>query len=400
MLLKILLQICNKLGNPISFTQPTLVTIGLSHFSEKSRWLLDLSPLVYVEDQHLPAFHLSRTLLDLIKLDRFETIPIERNVNSKFPEEDVKVQRRKEKTGVPKLILPANFQLRNGQSLKVPNIVKNGSHGITQFLMQQYPQELSFLYPRNQLSNQEWSLFLEIEEYLEKHLPSAVTTYTFGCLLLSEPNASKKQQHAKMQKFIQNITNQFSTSPTPSTTSTKSKKHAIPATIERYLFQWLGSSVLIPLMKQNNHISQSTLLTSETQLRMIFRQLDSYYHQFRALSATSSSSSFSSQRGNPHQLSTSNISQNHETAAHDRFFIPSHSSTIIARMMPSILDILLASYAAPLLTPPIIQSYFGGNKTMQYDHDYQRFFAFQQELLDQFVTARNVLKVYEVDRYQ
>lgn len=37
-----------------------LVTIAFSHYCEKARWALDLSPWrdVYVEDAHMPAFHI------------------------------------------------------------------------------------------------------------------------------------------------------------------------------------------------------------------------------------------------------------------------------------------------------------------------------------------------------
>ena len=55
-----------------SKVQALFTTIGFSHYSERARWALDHSPLhdKYVESRHVPAFHLSETLLLLSKLPR------------------------------------------------------------------------------------------------------------------------------------------------------------------------------------------------------------------------------------------------------------------------------------------------------------------------------------------
>lgn len=49
-----------------------LTTIGMSHFSERARWMLDQSPLKddYIEDRHCPAFHISTTAFALSKLPK------------------------------------------------------------------------------------------------------------------------------------------------------------------------------------------------------------------------------------------------------------------------------------------------------------------------------------------
>lgn len=43
---------------------PKLVTIAFSHYCEKARWALDLSPWrdVYLEDSHMPVFHIPPVL--------------------------------------------------------------------------------------------------------------------------------------------------------------------------------------------------------------------------------------------------------------------------------------------------------------------------------------------------
>ncbi len=59
---KSLLGATDAFGNKLDLSKPTLLTIGFSHFSERARWLLDLTSLKYIEDRHLPAFHLARTM--------------------------------------------------------------------------------------------------------------------------------------------------------------------------------------------------------------------------------------------------------------------------------------------------------------------------------------------------
>jgi len=51
-------------------------TIGISHFCERARWALDLSPLKddYLEDRHLPGLHLSATLMVLANLPKISLV--------------------------------------------------------------------------------------------------------------------------------------------------------------------------------------------------------------------------------------------------------------------------------------------------------------------------------------
>lgn len=86
-----------------------LVTIGFSHYCEKARWALDLSPLRdrYVEDAHMPVFHIPAV---------------------------VRISKDRRKTGTPLLLLP------DGASV-------HDSTLILQHLAKAFPQELGHLYP-------------------------------------------------------------------------------------------------------------------------------------------------------------------------------------------------------------------------------------------------------------
>ena len=100
-----------------AFTRPAatppdgakLVTIAFSHYVEKARWGLDLSPLRdrYVEDAHMPVFHAPYVMA---------------------------ISKDRKKTGTPLLLLP------DGE-------VVHDSTLILQHLCRAYPQEMGHLYP-------------------------------------------------------------------------------------------------------------------------------------------------------------------------------------------------------------------------------------------------------------
>ncbi len=86
-----------------------LVTIGFSHYVDKARWGLDLSPLRerYVEDAHMPVFH--------------------------FPAVAAITKDRK-RTSTPLLLLPDGTVIQD-------------SALILEYLSRTYPQDLGHLYP-------------------------------------------------------------------------------------------------------------------------------------------------------------------------------------------------------------------------------------------------------------
>lgn len=86
-----------------------LVTIAFSHYVEKARWGMDISPLRdrYVEDAHMPVFHIPAV---------------------------VAISKDKKKTGTPLLLLP-------------DGTVVHDSTLILQHLCRAYPQEMGHLYP-------------------------------------------------------------------------------------------------------------------------------------------------------------------------------------------------------------------------------------------------------------
>ena len=67
----------NKINESSTSSKAAIfTTIGISHFCERARWALDLSPLkkFYVEDRHLPGLHLSTTLMVLAKLPKVSLV--------------------------------------------------------------------------------------------------------------------------------------------------------------------------------------------------------------------------------------------------------------------------------------------------------------------------------------
>lgn len=150
MMFKYILKLIKMSSPSMDKKKPTLISMGFSQFSEKSRWVLDLSPLRhdYVESIHCPATHVSTTL-GVSRLPRVSTWSPSNTVTTvtatkgtavtntyllnkvtyhRVAEDDVdsrrrneyfeqslklrhsdKIWRMKEMTAVPKLILPYSY---------------------------------------------------------------------------------------------------------------------------------------------------------------------------------------------------------------------------------------------------------------------------------------------------
>lgn len=164
-------------GTPTRDT-PVLVSIAFSHYCEKSRWALDISPQKYKEELHSPALHIATTLLQLAGWPRTkgwkDDARFETSVDSRS---DETTRRRKDKTGVPKLLVL-------DKDTHMPAVLSHGSSGILKYLDDKYPAEMSMYRQDNRQDdvpghgapghgqdNEEDAVLqlevLQLEEYLE-----------------------------------------------------------------------------------------------------------------------------------------------------------------------------------------------------------------------------------------
>lgn len=279
----------NSLGNKIDFSKPTLITIGFSHFSEKARWLLNLSPLKYQEDRHLPAFHLARTLSPTVRnLYRVQMPGIS------VDEHDIFSQ-RKEKTAVPKLVLPVSYLPEEFASQVKPGelvcMIKDGSKGIAKYLTHMYKKEMDYLVPSSLAIK-----IAELDELLEKSLAPAVTTFVFGNFLLSNRNAFPDSNNKSLDLFIRYC-----------------KEVQDVPDIQRILISFLGKHLIIPAMIAGNKISAAAIARARNDIISIFEKVEA----LRNLHGCNESSNY-----------------------------------VFNTPRPTLADISLASFTAPLLMPP------------------------------------------------
>lgn len=255
-----LLQVVQRLNPKVNYAiKPTLVSIGFSHFCERSRWMLDLSPLQYQEEMHAPAMHLSSTLLNLSKYPRFQpstshhTSNVMESLLSKDPTADSKLIRRKEKTAVPKLVVSStHFQKTIANLSSSMHIVQDGSNGIAHFLQQTYGDELHYLYPP-QLTKE----IVELETYITRELAPAVTTFLFGCMLLPTINGVDNTEASKffLRKCIQSDISM----------------------IQKVILKLLGQSFIVPTMVKNNGISEENIHTAKEKILEVYAHIDQRY---------------------------------------------------------------------------------------------------------------------------
>jgi hypothetical protein len=176
---------------------------------------------------------------------------------------------RKELTSVPKLVIPSNripddyrsYLEYKGSRIPYssgrPVVIKDGSSGIIQYLADQYPDDLHFLYPiksREQIC--------KVEDFIVKNLATEVTTWLFGNVLLTGPqfdvNCENKTNAEAQKKFLQISTN----APIP--------------LIENIILSVAGERLIIPLMIKNNDVSRITRLASQQKIIKALDQLEEY----------------------------------------------------------------------------------------------------------------------------
>ena len=272
--LKLLLKVCKALSAKPDHTKPRLITVGFSHFCEKARWGLDLSPLAhqYYEEVHCPAMHLSSTLA-LTNNTRILTWDSKSDFHQLLNQRhNAKLSIRKDKTSVPKLILPNDYMqkyssLRPWSDINNFNkdnnlqglVVGGGSSGILRMLSDLYPEsKVGTLYPTGDIGKQ----VIELEHYLDTHLGPAVTDYCFVNLLLigqdlDPTDTINSDVNTNMVKsFLYNNTNLD-----------------VPY-IEKVILKLFGMKYLIPLMCKANNINSSITQNAITNIHQIFQKMD------------------------------------------------------------------------------------------------------------------------------
>ena len=321
MALSILLRVCQSLSASPELTKPRLVTVGFSHFCEKARWAMDLSPSEYVEEIHAPAVHLSATL-QLASLPRvgtwtehgfFGTLLAQRH--------DVKTNRRKETTGVPKLVLPEKLLFQKlvytyvdkQKSIKSSAenasagsgivVVASGSSGILKLLSDVHSLQLGHLYPKGTTGQR----VVELEHFLDTELASAATNWAFGNILLSGKGFHPAMPDASNSAVVDCLVDSF-------------YQQRIPL-VEKVIWNVFGRLFLIPLMIKANSVSSESREKARDDIHRIFSYMDSLLEEH-----------------NP----TGSVSQG--------FLLGTDKITAA--------DISFASFCAPIVLPPEANDFF------------------------------------------
>jgi hypothetical protein len=251
--------------------KPRLVTIGLSHYSEKSRWALDISPLKndYYEEMHCPAMHLTTTLIELNRVPRVQTWAKDSTFQQELDSRhSPKIAKSKDLTGVPKLVLPNSYleqyNITQGGNNGPIAVVAGGSAGIVRLLADIYPNEIGYLYPKGSVEEET----IRIEKLLDYQLGPAATSWSFGNIILTGnkfvSDASTSPDGAKIAPDLNQKSLDFMFS--------NITKSDIP-TIERVLFRWFGKQAA-PLMTKFNNISVKAREEARIQIEEVFLHMD------------------------------------------------------------------------------------------------------------------------------
>lgn len=332
---KTVLGTTNILGKKLDLSKPTLITIGFSHYSEKARWLMNLSPLEYHEDRHLPAFHLARTLsTEVDRLCRVQMPGIKVDVNDKYA-------KRKERTSVPKLVLPTDFLPAEFSSQMQPSetacVIKDGSKGISRFLTYLYPNELGHLIPADIADK-----VLELEDVLERKLACAITQFAFGNFLLCDRNAFPDCNKKSLEVFLRNCQNV-----------------SIVPKVQRTLFALLGKSLIIPAMISGNNITAEGTARARKDIIACFEYIE-------------------------------NVRNAHGCTEQSNFMFKTSQPTLV--------DISFAALVAPLLMPPEASNLFFDRNELENLRSIapgcQQYLELSEFLLSKYAAARAVLRLY------
>mmetsp|Transcript_13864 Transcript_13864/g.20750 ORF Transcript_13864/g.20750 Transcript_13864/m.20750 type:complete len:383 (-) Transcript_13864:32-1180(-) len=268
-------QKLNSIKN--SHEKVLLVGIGMSHFCERARWMLDQAEQNYVEHRHCPAFHLSSTIMVLSKFPKisfaWDFIPEILNFDSK----DIQ---RKEKSSVPKLVIPINSsQIYNlidkskttMNTLKVEDkylVVYGGSSGISRYVHYCYKernQRIRSLYMDGQKSID----ICQLESFFINEFAPAVTAWSFGHMLLT---GKQYQSTSEVMDSNFNIGSaQFFVNACSRDTNVNF--------LERLLFRLLGVKVIVPLMIKANNINAIERDKAWETIKKVFIKVDSILAQ-------------------------------------------------------------------------------------------------------------------------
>jgi hypothetical protein len=249
-----------------------LVTIGLSHYSEKARWALDIADVDYYEELHCPAMHLSSTVDELRQMPRIATWGNDKHfLDLSRERHDAKSLKRKEMTAVPKLVLPADFLVRHnipfptGSELEKLFVVSSGSSGILKFLSQVYPERMGSIYPPGDLGRE----VTDLEHLLDVDLGNAATKWCFGNLILTgnafksrsdrpiSASAAAPSNAKSLDVFLNNVV----------------ALDDLPF-VEKALFRMLGKRFIVPLMIKYNGISGEEVLQARDKICEVFQFMD------------------------------------------------------------------------------------------------------------------------------
>lgn len=373
MALPLLLKMARALSPAPDTARPRLITIGFSHFSEKARWALDLSPwaLEYDEEMHYPALHLSSTL-DTKLLDRVVTwssdSQFHKLLQARYSSE--KIAHRKEITSVPKLILPKSYIQKTDCYNVLPNkkqssrlesfVVSGGSSGILKALSDVFPREMGHLYPASHLDQ-----VIELEHMLDTQFATAVTDWDFANMLLTgaafhpstgPPDSARSTDNAKSIEFL---TSFLATQPVPQ--------------VEKIIYKLMFNSVLKPLMIKANNVHADNAAPAKAQIHKIFTLMDTL------------------------------LARNNPTGNINRLFLLGTERITAA-------DISFASFACGVLLLPqtagffpscerICDSYPSGDKIGAESAGVQNLVNFAIQLRAKYRSAQYVCDLYETQRF-
>lgn len=355
------------LRSPKVVPNPVLITIGYSHYCEKVRWILDISPMKhhYAEDMHCPVTHVATTL-SLHDIRRFE-IPFIKTDYSDYYQKSLvlrnineKNMKRKEKYAVPKLLIPlkwlnkyhlpihdANNSFNESSKRTIAQLIEmnnsssimisHGSSGIIQFLCHLYPKELGHLYPDHLIKQ-----IIDLEVMLESEFATATTNWAFGNMLLSNEsysknnnknrNCNKKGVESSRKLFIDSLLESEKTIPW----------------IERFIWRFFGTSILIPRMIEANQINDMKCIESLDVIRNVFEKMDQLLIQVEEMKKLNNLST------NNYNTSTTTT----DSSIDNKYINKDLEYYILGTDVPTIVDYSFAAFAIPVLLPNETKKYF------------------------------------------
>jgi glutathione S-transferase len=276
---------------------------------------------------------------------------------------DLKIASRKEKTAIPKMVLPTGFlgkhpalrcqsngTLLGKEAAQEGLVVAGGSSGIMHMLADLYP-DMCHLYPIGKAEQ----AVIQTEHYFDTVLGSAVTSFSFANTLLTgqafDSSTTDPRANAGMvDDFLHSCV-----------------QHDVPL-IEKVILKAVGKSFLVPRMCQANNVNSSVVPSALSSIHAVFQAADQL-------------------------LTANNLSG---SAAH---------SFLLGTERISAADITFASLAAPLLMPPQTASIFTSLPKLQalaeqpHCEGARVSLKLAQELRARYKSAQYVLDLYAQQRF-